>query len=110
VYDNKLYLTQEDLLNHQFKINARGYDPEEVDRILDMVIRDYGVFIKRAREQKEEMDNLTNDNSMLKKELRNAQDELEALRHNEEKSSAPSNIDLLRRISNLEKVVFGKDE
>ena len=110
MYDNKLYLTQKDLLERQFKINARGYDPEEVDRVLDMVIRDYGVFIKTAKEQKVEIDNLMNDNAKLRKELRNLQDEFESLRESGDKGSTPSNIDLLRRISNLEKVVFGKDE
>lgn len=110
MYDCKLYLTQKELLEHQFKINARGYDPEEVDHILDMAVQDYGVFIKNAKEQKSEIEKLMNENALLRKELRNTQDELDTLRESEEKNPLPNNIDLLRRISSLEKVVFGKDE
>ena len=110
MYDGKLYLTQKDLLDHEFKINARGYDPEEVDHILDMVIRDYGTLIKTAKDQRLELENLTSDNALLKKELRNVTDELEALKENDGNRGNINNIDLLRRISNLEKVVFGKDE
>ncbi len=39
--DDKLFLTPEEILNKEFKIDARGYRMQEVDKFLDMVIRDY---------------------------------------------------------------------
>ncbi len=110
VYDDKLYLTPKDMLEKKFKINARGYDPEEVDRYLDMAIRDYNCFIKNSKMQRQEIQNLTEDNAKLKKEIRALEDELEALKHSSQNRAVPNNVDLMRRVSNLEKVVFGKEE
>ena len=110
MYDDKLYLTPKDMLEKKFKINARGYDPEEVDRYLDMAIRDYNCFIKNSKMQRQEIQNLTEDNAKLKKEIRALEDELEALKHSSQNRAVPNNVDLMRRVSNLEKVVFGKEE
>ena len=42
--DDKLFLTPEEILNKEFKIDARGYRMQEVDKFLDMLIRDYTEF------------------------------------------------------------------
>ena len=41
MYSEKLFLTPEEILNKEFKVDARGYRPQEVDKFLDMVIHDY---------------------------------------------------------------------
>ena len=41
LYNDRLYLTPQEILEKEFKIDARGYRPQEVDKFLDMVIRDY---------------------------------------------------------------------
>ena len=41
MYDDRIYLTPQEILEKDFKIDARGYRPQEVDKFLDMVIRDY---------------------------------------------------------------------
>ena len=41
MYNDKIFLTPKEILDKEFKIDARGYRPQEVDKFLDMVIRDY---------------------------------------------------------------------
>ena len=41
MYNERIYLTPQDILEKEFKVDARGYRPQEVDKFLDMVIRDY---------------------------------------------------------------------
>ena len=45
MYNEKLFLTPEEILNKEFKVDARGYRPQEVDKFLDMVIHDYTEFM-----------------------------------------------------------------
>ena len=105
MYSDKIYLTPQEILDKEFKIDARGYRPQEVDKYLDMVIRDYTEFINIIKRNEKEIKDLTDDNSKLIRKLR------EQLVANESSGSGSiSNVDLLRRISQLEKVVFGKYE
>ena len=108
MYSDKIYLTPQEILDKEFKIDARGYRPQEVDKYLDMVIRDYTKFINIIKRNEKEIKDLTDDNSKLKAEIRKLREQLVA---NESSGSGSiSNVDLLRRISQLEKVVFGKYE
>lgn len=111
MYNEKLYLTPKEIYEHDFKLDTRGYCPQEVDKYLDMIIRDYTEYDKIIRDLETKVKDLTNDNYTLKDEIRHLQDELEGLET--ENSNAPkavTNIDLLRRISQLEKIVYGKTE
>ena len=38
LYGERISLTTQDILNKDFKIDARGYRPQEVDKFLDMII------------------------------------------------------------------------
>lgn len=108
MYSDKIYLTPQEILDKVFKIDARGYRPQEVDKYLDMVIRDYTEFINIIKRNEKEIRDLTEDNSKLKAEIRSLREQLVASESSN--NSGTSNVDLLRRISQLEKVVFGKYE
>ncbi len=108
MYSDKIYLTPQEILDKEFKIDARGYRPQEVDKYLDMIIRDYTEFINIIKRNEKEIKDLTEDNQKLKAEIRNLREQLVASENTSDGSS--SNVDLLRRISKLEKVVFGKYE
>jgi DivIVA domain-containing protein len=108
MYSDKIYLTPQEILDKEFKIDARGYRPQEVDKYLDMVIRDYTEFINIIKRNEKEMKDLREDNAKLKTEIRNLREQLVA--SEAAADSNTSNVDLLRRISKLEKVVFGKYE
>ena len=109
MYSDKIYLTPQEILDKEFKIDARGYRPQEVDKYLDMIIRDYTEFINIIKRNEKEIRDLTEDNAKLKAEIRSLREELVAS-ESSNNGNGTSNVDLLRRISQLEKVVFGKYE
>ena len=110
MYDEKIFLTPNEILENEFKVDARGYRPQEVDKYLDMIIRDYTEFNSIIKKQEKEIKMLTEDNAKLKNELRKLQMTIEAADSMPEPASRVNNVDLLKRISQLEKIVYGKDE
>lgn len=111
MYSDKIFLTPQEILDKEFKIDARGYRPQEVDKFLDMVIRDYTEFISVIKSKDREIKDLTEDNSKLKQEIRKLRTTIEAAEEtNATGFRSVNNVDLLRRISQLEKIVYGKDE
>jgi len=111
VYTDRIYLTVQEILEKEFKIDARGYRPQEVDKFLDMVIRDYTEYIAVIKKLEKDLKDLSKDNSRLKQEIRYLKEQLELQNSTDLSQTRPiTNIDLLKRISQLEKVVFGKEE
>ena len=104
MYSDRIYLTPQEILEKEFKIDARGYRPQEVDKFLDVIIGDYTKFIALVKRLDSEKKALIEDNLRLKKELREAQDKIELLKNTSSKEI--TNVDMLRRISMLEKAVF----
>lgn len=103
--EEKLYLNPNEILRHEFKIDARGYRMQEVDKYLDMVIRDYTELLKEIRVLELENKNLREDNRKLQTEYRKLRDNIEATDNN----TNNNNTDVLRRLSNLEKIVYGRE-
>ena len=108
MYNDRLYLTPQEILEKEFKIDARGYRPQEVDKFLDMVIRDYTEYANIIRKLEKDVKDLTDDNIKLKQEIRRLQEVASA--SSETPSRSINNVDLLKRISQLEKVVYGNNE
>jgi DivIVA domain-containing protein len=106
MYQDRILLTVKDILEKEFKIDTRGYRPQDVDKFLDVVIRDYQEMVTIIKELAEDKKNLTNDNMKLKQEIRNLRTKLELLN---EGGNDVNNADLLRRLSNLEKVIYGRE-
>ena len=108
MYSDRLYLTPQEILEKEFKIDARGYRPQEVDKFLDMVIRDYTEYSNIIKHLEKNVKDLTEDNIKLKQEIRRLQEI--ASSSSDTPSRSTSNVDLLKRISQLEKVVYGNNE
>ncbi len=109
MYNDRITLTPQDILDKEFKIDARGFRPQEVDKFLDVIINDYNEFITLINGLKKEVKFLTDENNKLKSELRRIKSNIEAA-ESTSTGNAVSNVDLLRRLSQLEKVVYGKNE
>lgn len=107
MYQERILLTSKDILEKQFKIDTRGYRPQEVDKFLDVVIRDYEEYASILKEQENERKDLIEENIRLKQEIRNLRTKIELL--SESSTSDVSNTDVLRRLSNLEKIIYGKN-
>jgi len=90
---NKVKLTAKDILEKEFKTSMRGYKQEEVDQFLDLIIKDYEAFQSQIEELKLE-------NTRLKKQL-------EETKRQNVQPVGTTNFDILKRLSNLEKHVFG---
>ncbi len=94
------------LYNWDFKVDARGYRPQEVDKVLDMVISDYNAYNSMIREKDRQIDALNNQILELKQKLRNAKANMDIVKNSERQVT---NVDLLRRISELEKIIYGRN-
>ncbi len=104
MYEEKRILTAREILEKDFKIDARGYRPQEVDQFLDMIIKDYVEFESSSKKMVNEIKRLEEENSKLKAENRNLKASLDIAGSNK----GVTNVDLLKRISDLEKVVYGE--
>ena len=105
--NDKITLTANDILEKEFKIDARGYRLQEVDKFLDIIIKDYNEYNNIIRNLEKEKRALALENQNLKNEARNLRSSIEAARIGEKEIT---NVDLLRRISQLEKIILGKSE
>ena len=108
MYRDRVTLSSRDILEKDFKIDTRGYRPQEVDRFLDIIIKDYEEMKSIIHDLEKENKHLAEDNVSLKQEIRKLKNKIEVLAENEGSSSTP-NADMLRRISKLEKIIYGKE-
>ena len=105
MYQDRIVLTEKDILEKEFKVDTRGYRPQEVDKFLDIVMHDYSEYRTYIKELEADKKELMEDNIRLKREIRNLKTKIEVM--NEDTGS--NNSDLLRRLSNLEKIIYGKE-
>lgn len=108
MYQERILLTGKDILEKEFKIDTRGYRPQEVDKYLDVIIRDYEEFVSIIKELENDKKELIEESIKLKQEIRNLKTKLDVLKQGS--NNDVSNVDLLRRLSNLEKIIYGEDD
>ncbi|MEA0552251.1 cell division regulator GpsB [Lysinibacillus irui] len=89
-------LTSKMILEKEFKKNFKGYNVEDVDSFLDEIIQDYETFEKVVAQLREE-------NRQLKEEI----DSTPKRQPVASATAGTTNFDILKRLSNLEKHVFG---
>ena len=105
MYQNKIKLTPQDILEKDFKIDTRGYRLKEVDQFLDDIINDYEQFLEIINNLEKEKADLLSEIMNLKQELRNSKLNMEAVSNGS--GSEVTNVDIIRRLSQLEKKVYG---
>ena len=110
MYNENINLTPQDILEKDFNVDARGYRPQEVDKFLDIIIKDYTEFINGNKRLRKENRALEDEVNHLKQEIRKLKDELESKDEAMSNTTRMTNLDVLKRISNLEKIVYGKNE
>lgn len=108
MYQNKVTLTPQDILEKEFKIDTRGYRLKEVDQFLDVIIGDYEQFLALLKNSEKEKEELLEEIMNLKQEIRNLKMSIEIAKSGDSKEV--TNVDVIRRLSQLEKIVYGKDE
>jgi len=93
---DKIKLTAKDILEKEFKTAMRGYKPEEVDQFLDLIIKDYETL-------HQEIEELQHENMRLKRQVEDSSKRPQT----PTTTAGTTNFDILKRLSNLEKHVFG---
>ena len=107
MYHDKIALTMQSILEKEFKVDARGYRMQEVDQFLDIIIRDYNEYNNIINNLINEKKALALENNELKQEVRDLKLTMSSLKTSEKEIT---NVDLLRRISQLEKIILGKEQ
>lgn len=102
----KLRLTPEEILEMQFKPDFKGYDPNEVDSFLDVVLEDY----QKMEDNVQELLDLV---ASLQDEIKRLHDENVELEGKQKvydlsNTTSYSSVDLLKRISRLEEQILNK--
>lgn len=92
----RMQLSGKDIFEKEFKTAMRGYSQDQVDEFLDLVIQDYDAF-------NQEIKRLQQENEKLRKSSTEQHTRTRAPQQNTQ-----VNYDVLKRLSNLEKAVFGK--
>ena len=98
----RISLSTKDILQKQFKRSFRGFDIEEVDAFLDLIIRDYETFQKEISFLQAENERLLTKVDELSRQATVSK----VNRTSNVSSSGVTNFDILKRLSNLEKHVF----
>ncbi|WP_041090070.1 cell division regulator GpsB [Jeotgalibacillus soli] len=96
--ENMVKLTAKEILEREFKTAMRGYKPEEVDAFLDQIIKDYEAFQERIND-------LEKENQRLQQQVNEPPKRTQAPAPS---TAGTTNFDILKRLSNLEKEVFGR--
>ena len=95
----------QDILDKDFKIDTRGYRLKEVDQFLDVIIGDYEQFLEIINNLEKEKAELLGEIMNLKQELRNSKLSMKVASSNRT-SGEVTNVDIMRRLSQLEKMVY----
>lgn len=104
--DKRFKLSVNDLVEKQFHVDFKGYAATEVDEYLDFVIQDYQEYEKMIRELGEHLQEYENQIQNFQNRINELEKQL--VIEKKEVENSPSNLDLLKRISNLEQTVFKK--
>ena len=112
--EKKTNYTKEELLNIEFSVAVKGYNPLEVDQVLDKIIEDYEKFEKNKSNSSVDVDELLNQIKVLKEENETIKEELEKERNKwkyiskDHKDIHLDNYELLLRIGKLEMYIHDK--
>lgn len=100
---NSLNLTAKKIYNKQFDHIYNGYDSEQIDKFLDLVIEDYQTMETNVKELLDLVDQLQQE--VLSLHSKNHQLEND-MKINLSNTTQYSNVDLLKRISRLEESLY----
>ena len=106
MYNENINLTSQDILDKDFPIDTRGYRPQEVDKYLDLIIKDYTEYNNIIKKLIKENKLLEDEISKLRQEVRRYKETEDIV---ESSTTRITNLDILKRLSSLEKTVYGKN-
>lgn len=109
--EQKVQLSPKKIVGREFKVDFKGYNADEVDHFLDMIVSDYEAFATMLNTSYDKIEQLEaklakekNLVAKLEREKAMQEDNIHAMEEN-----LSSNVDILKRLSLLEKVVFNQN-
>ena len=110
--EQKIILSPKKIVAKEFKVDFKGYNAEEVDHFLDIIVKDYETFVAMLNASYDKIDQLEsrlNEQKIkivkLEREKALQDDNIHAMEEN-----LSTNVDILKRLSLLEKVVFNQNK
>ena len=101
----KILLSPKKIVAKEFKVDFKGYNAEEVDHFLDIIVKDYESFAAMLNASYDKIDQL---------EARLSEQKIKIAKLEREKAlqddNLSTNVDILKRLSLLEKVVFNQNK
>ena len=106
---DNIKFTPQDILHKQFKEKSigKGYDVDDVDSFLDDVIKDYDTFNKEVERLQDENERLKAKVDELNRQIEVGSSIGASTPASQPVVSGATNMDILKRLSNLERRVFG---
>ncbi|BBH26043.1 cell cycle protein GpsB [Intestinibaculum porci] len=104
--ENKIKLSPKKILNKQFQIDFKGYNANEVDYFLDLIVADYENFAAMLNESYDEIESLQRENAALKQKISSLEAGAPTQNAQNLEAKMAGNVDLLKRLSQLEKEVY----
>ena len=110
--EQKIILSPKKIVAKEFKVDFKGYNAEEVDHFLYIIVKDYETFAAMLNASYDKIDQLEsrlNEQKIkivkLEREKALQDDNIHAMEEN-----LSTNVDILKRLSLLEKVVFNQNK
>ena len=107
--EKRFELTTKEILDKEFHIDLKGYNAHGVDSFLDCVIADYQKYDETLKSLGENLRRFEEENRRLKQRVQ----ELEMTLQGKEKEASVASydhLDIIKRLSRLEKAVFAQND
>ncbi len=101
----KSLLTAQHILEKEFRVDTKGYRMTEVDVFLDAVYEDYKFFSDKIAKLEAELSEKVAENETFAKEIEKLQRRVNISEETIDVNQT-ANVDLLKRLSELEKMVY----
>lgn len=103
----KLNLDPQTIVDKEFDIDFKGYNPDQVDHMLDQIILDYQTYDNTIKELNAKIEDLDRTNASLRAKVMDYESKERANKADGNTGVfAGNNIDILKRLSRLEEQVF----
>lgn len=102
----KLNLDPQTIVDKEFDIDFKGYNPDQVDQMLDLIIRDYQTYGQMVDELNAKIKDLECTTASLRAKVIEYEGKLKMKDSDEDTVFGGNHVDILKRLSRLETEVF----
>ena len=105
----KLNLDPQKIVDKELDIDFKGYNPDQVDHLLDEIIKTIRHMENMIADLTKKAEELERTNASLRAKLIEVEGKIKAQEDLDPISQGASNVDILKRLSRLERQVFSNN-